>query len=76
MSETIIKPVRCPSCKGYDVRRSYPDGIKDIVMGWFEKSALRCRRCSYRFYMRLGPQDRLGLPDSPSQAVDWDVENS
>ena len=71
MADTPIKPVRCPACRGYDVRRSYPAGIKDLIMKQFGRSALRCRRCSYRFYMKLGPQDRLGLPDSPAQPVDW-----
>jgi hypothetical protein len=30
--------------------------------------ALRCRRCSYRFYRKLQPGDTLGLPEAP----DWD----
>src|SRR5262245_36825265 len=69
--EMPVRPVRCPGCQGFDVRRSYPDGVLDGIMIHFGRPPLRCRRCSYRFYLKLGPQDRLGLPDSPSQPVDW-----
>jgi hypothetical protein len=70
--ELPVRPVRCPGCHGFDLRRSYPDGIIDAIMIHLGRPPLRCRRCSYRFYWKLGPQDLLGLPDSPSQPVDWD----
>jgi hypothetical protein len=54
------------------VRRSYPDGILDAIMIKMGRPPLRCRRCSHRFYWKLRPEDLLGLPDSPSQPVDWD----
>lgn len=27
------------------------------------KTPLRCRECTYRFYRRLAPHERLGRPD-------------
>ena len=57
------KPVQCPKCRSFDVRRSYPNGIRDIFMNRRGKIALRCRRCSYRYYYKLQPGEFLGLPE-------------
>jgi DNA-directed RNA polymerase subunit RPC12/RpoP len=56
-------PIRCPACAGYDVRRSYPGGLRDWLMGSLGRIPLRCRGCRYRFYRKLRPGDTLGIPE-------------
>ncbi len=69
MEHTDPAPVRCPSCDGIDVRRSWPKGLRDRIMIRFEKPPLRCRSCGRRFYRRIGPAETLGFPDpSPDRA--------
>jgi hypothetical protein len=60
---TTPNPVYCPNCDGVDVRRSYPKGLWDALMIRLGKPPLRCRGCTYRFYRRLEPDERLGRPD-------------
>jgi hypothetical protein len=57
------KSVQCPECRSFDVRRSYPNGFRDAIMNTRGWTALRCRRCSYRFYRKLLPGEKLGLPE-------------
>jgi hypothetical protein len=56
--------VRCPKCRSYDIRRSYPKGLLDAFMNSRGRLPLRCRRCSYRFYRKLAPGETLGLPET------------
>lgn len=65
-----IRPLRCPSCGSFDVRRSYPGGVWDLVPRFFDRSPLRCRRCNCRFYRKLYPGEELGPLDEPRQPVD------
>jgi hypothetical protein len=46
-----------------DVRRSYPKGLRDHLMIRMGRLPLRCRGCSFRFFKRLAPNERLGRPD-------------
>lgn len=43
----------------------------DGIMNLRGRTALRCRRCSYRFYRKLLPGEVLGLPE-PAVPVDAD----
>ena len=63
MAPDVPRPVRCPQCNGVDVRRSYPKGWRDAFMIWLGKPPLRCRGCSFRYYKRLEPDEKLGRPD-------------
>ena len=63
------KPVRCPVCGGIDVRRSYPQGLRDAIMIRWGKPPLRCRGCTHRFYYKVKPDEKLGRPD-PSTSSD------
>jgi hypothetical protein len=40
----------CPSCGGYDVRRSRTQGLLDDIMSNFHRFPFRCRACARRFY--------------------------
>ena len=60
-----VKSIPCPECDSLDVRRAYPKGVVTAIMSMRGYTALRCRRCSYRFYRKLLPGDVLGLPELP-----------
>jgi hypothetical protein len=62
-SNSVPSAVRCPSCDGVDVRRSYPQGLRDAIMIRTGRPPLRCRGCNYRWYRRLRANERLGRPD-------------
>lgn len=52
--------IRCPGCGAKDVRRSFQQGLLDVLMSAFQRYPFRCRSCARRFYYRLKATDRVG----------------
>lgn len=46
------KFVRCPKCQSVNVRYSDSVRVRDVVLWFAKKHALRCRECRNRFYAR------------------------
>lgn len=67
MLPEVRSVVRCPRCGSTDVRRSYPEGIRDAIMNTLQYTPIRCRSCRCRFFRRLREQpgeDETLRPDT------------
>jgi DNA-directed RNA polymerase subunit RPC12/RpoP len=58
--------IRCPSCGGRDIRTSHSRTILDSILQMFQKTALRCRGCSRRFYKHIEEGDLIHRSDRTS----------
>ena len=56
--------IRCPQCGSADVRRSYPQGIRDGIMNMLQQTPLRCRSCRCRFFRHLLEAGEVEIADS------------
>ena len=55
MQSDAVPLVHCPRCLASDVRLSSRRKAWDLVMRILLATPLRCRRCTKRFYRRVGP---------------------